>query len=115
MCHSSNCAHELHPGLCHAGARKATLNPKTLACCLIQLARSPLSWLTCLLYFMQAINEYQIEKIVPFNPVDKYTSVTYVSPSGKHMQARKGAPQVGAGNVLWSCLLAQCACSAAWT
>ena len=37
---------------------------------------------------------YQVESLVPFNPVDKRTSATVVSPQGEKLVVAKGAPQV---------------------
>ena len=42
----------------------------------------------------EALSGYQINSLVPFSPVDKKTSASFVGPDGKSMQACKGAPQV---------------------
>ena len=42
----------------------------------------------------QAIADYEIKSLVPFSPVEKKTSASFVGPDGKAMQACKGAPQV---------------------
>ena len=39
---------------------------------------------------------YTIESLVPFNPVDKRTSATVVTPQGQRLVVAKGAPQVPA-------------------
>lgn len=43
---------------------------------------------------LQAIKGYQITKFIPFNPVDKKTQATVITPSGDKLIACKGAPQV---------------------
>lgn len=40
------------------------------------------------------IQAYKIERIVPFNPVDKKTIATFTTDEGQRLQAAKGAPQV---------------------
>ena len=37
---------------------------------------------------------YTIKSLVPFNPVDKRTSATVVTPEGQELVVAKGAPQV---------------------
>lgn len=37
-----------------------------------------------------------IERVVPFNPVDKKTTATVCAPDGRRLLATKGAPQVRA-------------------
>ena len=43
----------------------------------------------------EALLGYHIKSLVPFSPVDKKTSASFVGPDGKAMHACKGAPQVG--------------------
>ena len=35
-----------------------------------------------------------VERVVPFNPVDKKTTAVFTTPEGQRLHASKGAPQV---------------------
>ena len=37
---------------------------------------------------------HTIERVVPFNPVDKKTTAVFTTPEGRRLHAAKGAPQV---------------------
>ena len=42
----------------------------------------------------ESLKGYVIERVVPFNPVDKKTTATFTAPDGRRLLASKGAPQV---------------------
>ena len=43
---------------------------------------------------------YIVERVVPFNPVDKKTTAVFTTPEGRRLHATKGAPQVVSAAVL---------------
>lgn len=42
----------------------------------------------------ESLRGYKIEQVVPFNPVDKKTTVAFTGHDGRRLLACKGAPQV---------------------
>ena len=38
--------------------------------------------------------EHTVERVLPFNPVDKKTTAVFTTPEGRRLHATKGAPQV---------------------
>ncbi|EIE22120.1 P-type ATPase [Coccomyxa subellipsoidea C-169] len=42
----------------------------------------------------ESLKGYVIERVVPFNPVDKKTTATFTAPDGRRLLASKGAPQI---------------------
>ena len=47
-----------------------------------------------MLHALQALGQFQIHSVVPFNPVDKKTSADVTGPDGSSFVTCKGAPQV---------------------